>query len=150
MSIFPSREPRYEFEKTRRTITPSLVFVRSCVRYVGSRIGQNPDFRNVLYGLIHGNIPMINSFDSCIFDLDRPVMFGILKGLQKRVGAENFPLVPQYYYSDSNERVISPPTPFVIKYSYPHAGYGKNRETLVLNQDKINNNQYTYNDGWGF
>ena len=70
---------------------------------------------------------MINSFDANLFDLDRPVMFGILKSIQKRIGKENFPLIPQNYYSDSNEMIISPEAPFVIKYYYPHAGYGKIR-----------------------
>lgn len=127
VNIFPPREIKYEFQKNRRTFTPSLIFIRSCIRYIGCRLGFNPDFRNVFYGFIHGNIPMINSFEACLFDLDRPVMFGILKGIQKRIGKENFPLIPQYYYSDSNEMVISPSTPFVVKYSYPHAGYGKIR-----------------------
>ncbi|KAK8842389.1 Asparaginyl-tRNA synthetase, cytoplasmic (Asparagine--tRNA ligase) (AsnRS) [Tritrichomonas musculus] len=125
--ISPPREIKYEFQKKNRVIKPSLIVVRSCVRYVGRKCGETPDFRNVLYGFIHGNIPMINSFESLLFELERPIIFGILKGIQEKIGEKNFPLIPQTYYSDSSEMITSPDVPFVIKYSYPHAGYGKIR-----------------------
>ncbi|KAH0787289.1 synapsin-2-like isoform X1 [Histomonas meleagridis] len=35
--------------------------------------------------------------------------------------------IPQTYYSEAYEMVISPSVPFVVKYSYPHGGYGKIR-----------------------
>ncbi|KAK8881559.1 Asparaginyl-tRNA synthetase, cytoplasmic (Asparagine--tRNA ligase) (AsnRS) [Tritrichomonas musculus] len=127
VSLFPPQKIKYEFQKNKLSIKPDLVLFRSCIQFISKRLGKKPDYRNILYGLIHSNIPMINSFDSLIFDLERPIMFGILKGIQQRIGKENFPLIEQYYYSDSQEMIISPSAPFVIKYSFPHAGYGKIR-----------------------
>ena len=127
VSISPPKEIKYEFQKKIQVITPTLILIRSCVHYVSSKCGENPDYRNVLYGFIHANIPMINSFESILFELERPIMHGILRKIQERIGEENFPLIPQTYYSDSSEMITAPETPFVIKYSFPHAGYGKIR-----------------------
>ena len=127
ITLHPPTKIKYEFQRDKRVITPSLVLVRSSVRFCSSRVHNNFDFRNVLYGIIHANIPMINPLPAALYDLERPIMFGILKDIQQKIGEENFPLIPQYYYSESREMIISPETPFVIKYSYPHAGYGKIR-----------------------
>lgn len=132
VSISPPKEIIHESQKKIQVITPSLVVVRSCVHYVSRKCGENPDYRNILYGFIHANIPMINSYEALLFDLERPILFGILKKISARVGLENFPLIEQTYYSDSSEMITAPATPFVIKYSFPHAGFGKIR---VRNHD---------------
>lgn len=127
VTITPPKEIIHESQKKRQVITPTLIVIRSCVHYVGRKCGENPDYRNVLYGFIHANIPMINTFDSILFELERPIMFGLLKMIQSRIGNENFPLINQTFYSDSSEMITAPEAPFVIKYSFPHAGYGKIR-----------------------
>lgn len=132
LSLHPPKEIKYDFQRDKRIISPVLVLVRSSVRYCSNRLGNNFDFRNVLYGIIHGGIPMINPHPAVLYDLERPLMFGLLKEIQRELGEDNFPLIPQTYYSEAQEMIISPEIPFVIKYSYPHAGYGKIR---VLNSN---------------
>lgn len=114
-------------QKKRRTITPNIVLIRMLCRYVGIKLGANSDFRNVLYGFLHANIPMVNSFSAVLCELERPIMMGRLKQIEKKLGKDVFTVIPQTYYSEASEMVVSPEVPFVIKYSYPHAGYGKIR-----------------------
>ena len=64
-------------------------------RYIGW-LGSKPDYRNVLYGFMHANIPIINPFSSIICDLVR-IMIGRLKSIEKKLGSENFTVIPQYY-----------------------------------------------------
>ena len=88
---------------------------------------MNPDFRNVLYGFVHANIPLVNSFSAILCELERPIMMGLLKSIKKKLESKNFSVIPQNYYSKASEMIISPSPPFVVKYLYPHAGYGKIR-----------------------
>lgn len=82
ITLLPPTKIKYEFQRDKRIITPSLVLVRSSVRYCSSRVHNNFDFRNVLYGIIHANIPMINPLPAALYDLERPIMFGILKDIK--------------------------------------------------------------------
>lgn len=127
VNLSPAVHPISEQQKKRRTITPSIVLIRMLCRYVSVNLGRNNDYRNVLYGFLHANIPMINSFGATLCDLDRPVMMGRLKQVERRLGRDKFAVVPQNYYSEANEMLIAPEAPFVVKYAYPHAGYGKMR-----------------------
>ncbi|KAH0788823.1 Synapsin, ATP binding domain containing protein [Histomonas meleagridis] len=133
VNLTASKYPIHESQKKRRTISPDLVVVRMLCRYIG-RLGTSPDYRNVLYGFMHANIPMINSFSALLCEIDRPLMVGRLKLIQKRLGKENFPVIPQHYYSQSQEMIITPQSPYVLKVSYPHAGYGKMR---INNSDQM-------------
>ena len=124
VTLYPSNQPIDDRQKKKRVITPSLINVRMLCRYCG-KVGTDPDFRNILYGFFHANIPIINTFDGVYMELERPIMMGRLFEIQKRLGANNFPVVPQFFYSDSYEMVITPDPPYVIKVSFPHAGIGK-------------------------
>ena len=122
--INPNEKPIDDKQKKSRIISPDLILIRNLCRYIGG-IGQKPDYRNILFGIFHAGIPMINSLYEVLSEGERPIMMGRLKPIQKRIGKENFPLIPQTYYSDTHGMVIMPDYPFVMKVSYPHAGYGK-------------------------
>lgn len=101
---------------------PDFLLVRNQCRGVGRH-----DYRNVLYGFAHANIPCINSIDSLIMCLERPVVFGQLAAIQKRLGKEQFPLIEQVFYSGAKPMRAAPAMtyPVVSKVSFPHAGFGK-------------------------
>lgn len=46
-----------------------------------------------------GNVPSVNSLVSEYMNLERPIMYGALKEIQKRVGNDAFPLIDINYYS---------------------------------------------------
>ena len=116
--------PISEKQKVTRVISPSVVLIRMLFRYVG-RLGTANDYRNVLYGFYHAGVTLINPFYASMCDLDRPIMMGRLRSIERKLGHDAFPVIPQYYYSDYTEMVFTPDIPFVVKTSYPHAGYGK-------------------------
>ena len=124
IKLFASHHPCDDRQTRTRIVKPDLIIIRMFSKYIG-RLGESPDYKNIIYGLMHAGIPMINSFDAAITEVERPVMMGRLKNIQRRIGKDEFPLIPQTYYSESYEMIITPPTPFVLKVSFPHAGYGK-------------------------
>jgi len=85
------------------------------------------DHRNVLFGLMHAGIPAVNSLVSEYMQLERPLMFGALRSVQKRLGADRFPLIEQNYYSSWSEMKFTPNYPIVVKVGHTHAGFGKIR-----------------------
>mmetsp|Transcript_28319 Transcript_28319/g.39991 ORF Transcript_28319/g.39991 Transcript_28319/m.39991 type:complete len:380 (-) Transcript_28319:12-1151(-) len=122
MQIAPVRESeRKVVRPASLTVKPDFILIRNQVR------GPTPnsDKRNVLYGLLMGNVPSVNSLQSEYMNLERPIMFGALRDIAKRVGKDKFPLVPQNFYSSSQQMVISTDLPSVIKVSHAHAGMGK-------------------------
>jgi hypothetical protein len=64
---------------------------------------------------------------SLLADGERPLIYGGLKEIQRKLGNDNFPLIPQIYYPSWETTTISPEMPFVLKVGWPHAGYGKIR-----------------------
>jgi glutathione synthase/RimK-type ligase-like ATP-grasp enzyme len=109
-------------QKNSRTIQPDFLLIRNLCYGVA-----NADYRNILYGFAHANIPSINSIESLIMCLQRPVVFGALHAIQKQLGQEKFPLIEQSFYSGFTPMKVAPSCtyPVVVKVSYPHAGYGK-------------------------
>ncbi|KAH0788531.1 Synapsin, ATP binding domain containing protein [Histomonas meleagridis] len=128
VTLMPSKYPISEKQKMKRVITPSVVLIRMLFRYVGP-LGTSNDYRNILYGFYHAGVTLINPFYATLCDLDRPIMMGRLRDLQRKLGHDTFPVIPQTYYSDYTEMVFTPSLPFVVKVSYPHAGYGKMKIT---------------------
>ena len=128
VSIYPNSNPIYpEQSEVINNIKPSLVLIRNLARYLSSKLEIVPDFRNILYGFYHSNIPMINDLSAIIAELEKPIMYGRLRKIRDMYGEKNFPLIQQYYYPNYSEICITPSTPYVLKVSYPHAGYGKIR-----------------------
>jgi len=122
MMIAPIRESDKQVVRpTTLTVKPDFLLIRNQVR------GPTPDsdMRNVLYGLMMANIPAMNSLSSEYMNLERPIMYGALDEIRKRVGRDKFPLIPQTYYSSNTQMIISGDFPSVIKISHAHRGMGK-------------------------
>lgn len=123
-SINPSNP---EHDEIIRDIKPDLILIRNLARYISGKLEIVPDFRNILYGFYHSNIPIINELSGIMAELEKPIMYGRLRKIRDTYGEKNFPLIQQYYYPNYSEVCITPNAPYVIKVSYPHAGYGKIR-----------------------
>ena len=94
-------------------------------RYISHRLGDNPDYRSILYGLYHSNIPLINGYQGLVSETEKPILYGRLKRIQDKVGKQLFPLIPQYYFPEYELMKPYETEPFVLKVGFPHAGYGK-------------------------
>mmetsp|Transcript_14324 Transcript_14324/g.40679 ORF Transcript_14324/g.40679 Transcript_14324/m.40679 type:complete len:365 (-) Transcript_14324:43-1137(-) len=97
-----------------------FVFLRSVTR---CKHGQ--DSKNTLLGLIHAGLPAVNTLMSAYMALERPLMFAELKKIQRRLGAERFPLISQTYYPSYSTMNITPELPLVCKVGHAHSGFGK-------------------------
>ncbi|KAL0479259.1 hypothetical protein AKO1_008087 [Acrasis kona] len=91
-------------------------------------------YRNVLLGLMFCNLPSVNSLSSIFFCSEKPIVYGALKGIQDRLGADQFPLVPQMFYpniqscedfDEVDDETIPGVYPTVVKIGTVHAGFGK-------------------------
>ena len=128
VTIYPNKNPLYPSQKIKvNDIKPDLLLIRNLARYISSKLELVPDFRNILYGFYHSNVPMINELSAIMAELEKPIMYGRLRKIRDIYGEKNFPLIQQYYYPNYSEICITPPTPYVMKVSFPHAGYGKIR-----------------------
>jgi len=67
----------------------------------------------------------LNSIESILWNLERPLMFAGLVSLQKRLGKEKFPLIIQHYFPNFRQMRFTPEYPIVIKVGHVHSGYGK-------------------------
>ncbi|KAH3760333.1 synapsin II [Pelomyxa schiedti] len=103
------------------TFMPDFVIIRNQVR------GPTPgcDRRNSMFGLMSANVPSMNSCLSEYMNLERPLMNGALREIEKRLGHDKFPFIAQTYYSSGNDMVISPDLPCIVKVSHAHRGMGK-------------------------
>ena len=128
VSVYPNKKPLYPSQKKFiNDIKPELVLIRNLARYIGTKLEVVPDFRNIFYGFYHSNTPMINEFEAIMAELEKPIMYGRLRKIRDIYGEKHFPLIQQYYYPNFSEICITPEAPYVLKISYPHAGYGKIR-----------------------
>ena len=128
VSIYPNNNPIYEEQKEiKSNIKPDLILIRNLAHYISGKLEIVPDFRNILYGFYHANIPMINELSAIIAEIEKPIMYGRLRKIRDIYGEKNFPLIQQYYYPNFSEIFVTPNAPYVLKVSYPHAGYGKIR-----------------------
>ncbi len=128
VSIYPNNNPIYEDQKEiKSNIKPDLILIRNLAHYISGKLEIVPDFRNILYGFYHANIPMINELSAIIAEIEKPIMYGRLRKIRDIYGEKNFPLIQQYYYPNFSEIFVTPNAPYVLKVSYPHAGYGKIR-----------------------
>ncbi|XP_065569525.1 synapsin-like isoform X2 [Artemia franciscana] len=102
-----------------RSFKPDFVLIRQNIR------DADQDHRSVLFGLMYGNIPSINSLESVYGFLEKPWVFSQLLKLQKQLGKEAFPLIDQCYYPNFKEMVAPPRLPAVLKLGHAHGGLGK-------------------------
>jgi len=104
------------------TISPDFLLIRSVVCV----FKPEHNYRNLLHGFQFGDVPSVNSLHSVLCGIERPWVFGELLKIRKRLGRENFPLIPQNYYPEYRTmRFCGPTFPAVVKVGHAHAGYGK-------------------------
>ena len=105
------------------TFEPDLCVIRNQPR------GPTPsaDRRAVLFGLMSGNVPALNSLESEYMQLERPLMCGGLRAIEQRLGHAQFPFIHQNYYTSSGAMVVPPALPAIVKVSHAHRGLGKIR-----------------------
>ena len=105
------------------TIRPDFVLVRNEAR--GATHVE--DYRGALFGLMYAGIPAVNSLQSIYSFLERPIVQGELHKLQRRLGSEAFPVIPQSYFSSHHAMMYGGAFPAVLKVGHAHAGQGKMR-----------------------
>lgn len=101
------------------TVHPDFLLIRNQVR--------TPDFdgRNLLNGFMFADVPSINSLESILLNCERPAMQGFLHRLNRRLGDDVFPVVPQHFASSSRVLFYGYTFPAVVKVGSAHAGAGK-------------------------
>jgi len=109
--------------RTRVTLQPDFVLVRNEV--------ATPAFdgRSRLNGLLFADLPAVNSLQSILLSCERPAVQGQLLKLQRQLGAEVFPVVPQHFCSSSRSLMYGYTFPAVVKIGSAHAGAGKMKIT---------------------
>lgn len=83
------------------------------------------DSSNKLFALIHSGVPGVNSLFSNFCFNEKAVVFAELRKIQRQLGRDVFPLIPQTLYPSYREMIISPDFPCVGKVGSAHAGKGK-------------------------
>ena len=111
-------------QNQNRTVVVDFVFLRSVSRGVG-----NMDSRPLLLGLLHHNLPAVNTLSSAFLCCERSTTFAALKDIQVKLGKEAFPLIAQTYYASGRDMLITPDFPIVCKIGHAQSGYGKMRIT---------------------
>jgi glutathione synthase/RimK-type ligase-like ATP-grasp enzyme len=105
------------------TVQPDFVLVRNEVKT------PNFDGRNLLNGLLFADVPSVNSLQSILLFCERPAVQGQLHRLERRLGAEAFPVVPQHFASSARSFMYGYTFPAVVKVGSAHAGAGKMKIT---------------------
>jgi glutathione synthase/RimK-type ligase-like ATP-grasp enzyme len=120
--IKPNEKPMRPEEGRERQCSPDFVIVRKLVR----GLNKNDDYTNALFGLMFAGIPAINSLESIVMCLERPVVNAALNQLRKKHG-QKFPFIDQTYFSHATPQAMlfTPSLPVVVKVGYAEAGYGK-------------------------
>ncbi|ETO12671.1 synapsin [Reticulomyxa filosa] len=114
-------------QKGSRMFTPNYLLLRSFC----NAISTGGDHRSILFGFMHAQLPSINRSQSFFFLmseyylLDRPLMLAELVRLNRLYGQKYFPIVTHNYYPVSEEMIITPQYPLVVKIGPGHAGFGK-------------------------
>jgi synapsin len=110
-------------QNRKRDFFPDFVLIRNEVYGVQA----TQDYRNLLIAFLYAGIPSVNSFDSIYHFLERPIIHSELLKVARRVGDENFPVIPQSYFANFDDMTCPLPFPVVAKVGHAHAGYGKMR-----------------------
>jgi len=131
VDIRPARIPLHGSRQSEfRTLRVDFLLVRNIINGIPPN-----DFKNLIYGFYHANIPCVNSLQSLIDNFERPIMYGALESIVLRLGRDKFPLIPQTYYPNHREMRFTPAYPIVIKVGHTHGGWGK---MVLRNQEDFN------------
>jgi len=101
------------------TIQPDFVLVRNEVKT------PNFDGRSRLDALIFADLPSANSLESILLFCEKPAVAGQLQRLQRKLGHEAFPVIPQHFASSHRALMYGYTFPAVVKVGSAHAGAGK-------------------------
>ena len=101
------------------TFKPDFVLVRN---EVFTPFG---DYRNQLFGLMYGGVQGVNSLQSLALFAERALIGAELQRLNKELGPEAFPVVPQCFFAGHEEMMYTQEFPAVLKVGAAHAGMGK-------------------------
>ncbi len=125
--------PRYNKDgQPYSVIAPDLIVIRSS-------LGNLEDYRHMLYALRMSGVECINGCSILYQFLERVWPHSLLCELERKLGSDRFPLIPQYYCPDytvvgggaaggaDGGLIDGIPLPCVVKVGKPHAGYGKMR-----------------------
>jgi len=85
----------------------------------------NFDGKSRLNGLLFGGVPAMNSLQSILLFCERPAVQGELHRLQRQLGQDAFPVIPQHFASSSRILMYGYTFPAVVKVGSAHAGVGK-------------------------
>lgn len=100
------------------------------------------DSRNLLYAFYHADIPSVNNIESIIFNLEKPVSYGLLQKVKKKI--LDFPLIPQTYWPNYSTMIFPPSSKdYVLKFGHANSGYGK---ILVRNENPQRNEMGIFQD----
>ena len=111
------------------TIQPDIVLVRGALR------GAYPtDHRNILIGFAFCGVRCVNSARSLWLCQDKPLVYAALRDVQRRLGADRFPLIPQSYWPGWRSVTFADGFPLVAKVGTVHAGLGKMK---IANQQEL-------------
>lgn len=135
--LAPSDAPFTSRQSEPREITVNLLVVRNFPKSL-----QGVDYRNILIGFSMHSTASINSLESLLVGLDRPLMYSQLLKIRRRLGKEAFPLIDLTYHanlpSGTGKKLIKPTYfPVVVKVSSTHAGYGKMRCANAADLDDL-------------
>jgi len=98
---------------------PDFLLIRQNLRDAGK------DYRKLLLGFQYGQVPCLNSLQSIYNFQDKPWVYAHLLDIQRRLGPDKFPLIPQTYHPDHNHMDLPPSFPCVLKVGHAHGGLGK-------------------------
>jgi len=122
----------FSSQKEERIIRPDFCLFRNFPRDI-----HDNDYKNMVIALMFAGIPAVNSLHSLFMCMERPLVYAELLKISKKLGADNFSLIPMNYYP--NQPISSSfvhgrldpkhatSFPLVCKVSSTHAGYGKMR-----------------------
>lgn len=119
LRLAPSASGPGQEQGRRLTIQPDYVLVRNEVKM------SSFDGRGRLNGLLFADVPAMNSLESILMFCERPAVQGRLHRLQRQLGKEVFPVVPQHFCSSSKSLMYGYTFPAVVKVGSAHAGVGK-------------------------
>jgi hypothetical protein len=122
LKVAPIDESEKKVKRPKTMVVkPDFVIIRNQPR------GPTPllDRKNILFGLMMANVPSMNSFMSEYMQMERPIMYGGLKEVEKKLGHEVFPLISISYYSSNDQMILMDQFPSILKISHAHAGMGK-------------------------
>jgi len=129
--VYPDEPFPWSNQGETREVKPDFVLFRNF-----PTDSHSTDFKHQVLAFKLAGIPAVNSVDSVYLCLDRIFVYSELVKLQKKLGKENFDLIPLYYYPNEKVSLYSPspldrehatPYPLVIKVGTGHEGRGKVR-----------------------